>query len=83
MVRRPAFLQTAGLARSISMDNIVEVTAVGTFRCPEAIKNRHKDISFFHDRVAWSLEKHNALNEAISVEIEATRGRCVRIASGL
>jgi hypothetical protein len=65
MVRRPAFLQTAGPARSISMDNIIEVT-VGTFRCPEALKNKDKNISSFHDRVAWSVEKHKALNEAIS-----------------
>ena len=47
------------------MDNIIEVT-VGTFRCPEALKNKDRNISSFRDRVAWSVEKYKALNEAIS-----------------
>ena len=65
MVRRPFFLRTAGPTRAINMNNIIEDT-LGTFRCPDSLKNKDKNISSFHDRVAWSVEKHKALNEAIS-----------------
>ena len=58
MVRRPVFLRTAGHSQSISMDSIIEDT-VGTFRCPKALKSKDKDIASFHDRVAWSIDKHN------------------------
>ena len=57
--KRPAFLNTAGSSRAISMDSIIEMT-VSTFRCPTMLKNSTKSIVSFHDRVAWTMEKHKA-----------------------
>ena len=33
---------------------------------PGGTQEQRKSISSFHDRVAWSVEKHKALSEAIS-----------------
>ena len=63
--KRPAFLNTAGSSRAISMDRIIELT-VSTYRCPARLRNASKNIVSFHDRVAWTMEKHKALDEAIT-----------------